>query len=414
MRCEGNCLVGALLIGAVTLPAAYVAAQQSVPATSLAGTYANDQLILELRSTAKGFTGHVLLMGNKLPVTAKAVSAKAIQGTYTFSGQQFPFQAVVEHDVMTLTSEGATYRLRRKSASRAESEEPSVSKTTGHGDQIVEKDVGVRFRVPKGWIAKKTEMGYLLGSNTEKGFLLVSSHELPSIEQLRAEAQAGLTDENGTALQLSGEVVPFGKNGLAAEYRGAVEWQPARAYAIGLLSPHGGGVTVLAAVEEASYSGKYRRLAETVATSVEFFEPQVSPVAEEWKQRLSNARLTYLWSYYSDSGVDGSYAGGSQETVIDLCGQGYFRYSDRNETAVDGGYGTGYNAGGFASGKDRGQGTWEVATRGAQALLRLKFHDGRVFEYVLSLREGKTYLDHKRYFRTYRNAPVAEHRPNCW
>ncbi len=288
----------------------------------------------------------------------------------------------------------------------------SGSQPVTSSNEIIEKYSGIRFRIPVGWIGQKSEGGYVFGSKTEKGIMLMMPHEYSSLDVLRREAQSGIIDE-GTALYLQGKVTPFGKNGLAAKYSGIMQGQQATTYGIGLLSPFGGGVTILIAVESASYSEKHRKVAEALARSVKFFKPEVPPVAEEWKQRLNDSRLTYMWSYYS-GGVDGSYAGGSQKTQIDLCAQGFFRYSDRNEMAVDGGYGSGYNVSGFDAGRDKGQGTWQVVGRGRQAVLVLKFRDGRVLEYTLSLEEGKTFLNGKRFFRTYRNAPVAEHRPECW
>ena len=120
-----------------------------------------------------------------------------------------------------------------------------------------------------------------------------------------------------------------------------------------------------------------------------------------------------MWSYYS-GGSDGAYAGGSQKTIIDLCPQGYFTFSDNNQMAVDGGFGAGYNASGYGSGSDKGNGQWQVVKRGQQPVLQLTFCDGRVQEYVLSYQDGKTYLDDRRFFCTYANDPVAEHRPQCW
>lgn len=72
------------------------------------------------------------------------------------------------------------------------------------------------------------------------------------------------------------------------------------------------------------------------------------------------------------------------------------------------------DGGGGVSGYSGGNGAWEIAARGQKAVLRLKFHDGRLFEYLLSYEDRKTYLDDKRYFRTFRNDAVAEHRPQCW
>jgi len=252
-------------------------------------------------------------------------------------------------------------------------------------------------------------VGYVMGSRTQKGFILILLHELNSREELRSSAREGIVDQNGTALRLTSGLKNYGQQGLQGELSGTVEYQPARAYAISMVSPYGGGVTILAVVEKKSYTGKYADLAQAVAKSIRFFKPQAPPITEEWKQRLSGARLTYMWSYYSGGG-GGAYAGGSQKTIIDLCEQGYFRYSDNNQMAVDGGG----SVSGYSGGNSQGQGKWQVVARGNQPILQLQFHDGKLYEYVLSLDGSKTYLDNKRFFRTYSDAPVEDHRPQCW
>ena len=70
--------------------------------------------------------------------------------------------------------------------------------------------------------------------------------------------------------------------------------------------------------------------------------------------------------------------GGSQAATIDLCPQGYLRYSDSNEMAVDGCGSAGCGASGYGYGNDRGNGTWKVVGGGQKAVLVLAFHDGRI------------------------------------
>lgn len=386
------------------------------------GSFSGSGLSLTLSSQEGVYTGNATFQGQNLNLTAQKVNDNMIYGTYTLQGQQFLFQAQVQGNTMTLVAGGEQYILTRQTASATRQNQASAATSPAAATsekmklkpgEIGEPSLGFKFTPPEGWSPNQLQGGYLLGSQTQKGFVLILPHQYTSLQQLRAAAQEGLQDENGAMLQISGEVEEFGQNGVAVNLSGLVEWQKAKARAIGLLSPHGGGVTIIAAVEEQTFGPEYVHLAEKVANGMIFFKPEIPPVADEWKQKLSGARLTYMWSYYS-GGSGGAYAGGSQETVIDLCPQGYFNYRDNNQMAVDGGFGAGYHGSGFGGGSDKGSGVWEVTARGQQPILRLKFHDGRVFEYAVSIQEGKTYLDDKRYFRTYNNAPVAEHRPQCW
>lgn len=281
-------------------------------------------------------------------------------------------------------------------------------------NEIVDKDFGIRFTLPKGWIAQKNDAGYLLGSQTEKGIIVMTGNEYSSLEQMRTEAKQGLVDENGTNLQLAGEIVAIGGNGLGVPYQGMVEGQPAKAYAVGLLSPFGGGVSIIAMVETADYSEKYAEYVKAIASSMKFSKPELPPIAEQWKRDLSGAKLTYLWSYSSRGYTDGSYAGGSQQIEIHLCPQGFFKYSDRSHSSIDGGYSSGYNASAFGSGKDQGQGTWDVTAHGRTPVLVLKFHDGRVMEYTIGYENKKLYLNGNRYFWTNANSEIADQRPECW
>lgn len=372
-----------------------------------ARTFSNQNLVFELEARSGGYAGTVSVGGQAFSVQAQKLNATTLQGTYDYYGLAIPFQATLQGNTLTLSSEGEVFRLTRQGGSGAAKTE------AGHLGEVVEPYWGIRFKSPEGWIPQKTPAGYLLGSHTKKGFILVMQHDYTNVEQLRAAASEGLIDENGTALQLSGEVEAFGKQGVAANFEGTVEWQPAKAYAVGLLSPHGGGVTILTAVETGSFSDDYRGYVRAIAQSMVFSKPETPPVAEGWKQKLNGARLTYMDSYYS-GGVDGSYVGASEKEIIDLCPQGYFNFSGHSSLAVDGGTGGGYNASGFSGGNKQGSGTWEVVHRGNETVLTLRFHNGQVSEYTVTEEDGKTFLNGRRYFRTYANSPVESGRPQCW
>jgi hypothetical protein len=133
--------------------------------------------------------------------------------------------------------------------------------------------------------------------------------------------------------------------------------------------------------------------------SLKFSEPIESAVTKEWRETLTGAKLTYLKSSYSSgASYDGysTYSGYSRHEEIMLCPNSSFYYSDNSSSSFDTG-------GGFGSmgGNDKGNGNWEVTGIGNESTLKLKFSDGRVFNYTLSYKDKKTFLSGSRYFRTY-------------
>ena len=279
-----------------------------------------------------------------------------------------------------------------------------------NSNEVIDKESGIRFTPPQGWMAQKTAAGYLLVSKTEKGIIVMADNKARSLEQMHTEAQQGLVDENGTNLQLAGEIVAFGDKGLGAPYQGVVEGQPVKAYAVGLLSPFGGGVSIIAMAEKVHYSEHYAEYPKAIARGMIFFKPEIPPLAEQWKRDLCGAKLTYLWSYSSRGYSDGSYTGGSHQIEIHLCPQGFFKYYDSSQSSIDGGHTAGF---GFGSGKDLGQGTWDVTANGPTPVLVLQFQDGRIMKYDITYENKKLFLDGKRYFWTTADSEFADQRLDC-
>jgi len=277
---------------------------------------------------------------------------------------------------------------------------PSMSQVTG---TVELKSLGIRFTIPAGWFGQEGDGAYLLGSNSEPGLIIMTLHDYQTVDELKAEASAGIHDHNGTNLQLKGDLQAIKENGVAGEFGGTLEWQQARVFIAGLTNPHGKGVTVMATTDEMNYSDRYRALALEIVNSIHFSKPETAPVVEEWKTTLKNSRLTYMDSYSSSGG------GYSNEEVIDLCGQGHFNYRQSSDMSIDTG-----GAFGSSHGRGKGSGNWEVVGDGANgALLRLNFYSGEVYEYKLSYEDKKTFLNGYRYFRTYAQAG-AEYAPECY
>ncbi len=256
--------------------------------------------------------------------------------------------------------------------------------------KINEPYLGISFTVPDDWTAYKTEIGYLMVSETERGFVLIMQHGYNSIQELQNAAMEGIADESGTYLQPEGKPEQIGTSGLSMQYTGYVEWQQAKAYALALLSSHGGGVTILTAVEPQTFSQQYVDLVKNIGQGVEFSKPETPPVVEQWKNALTGMRLTYMHTY--SSGTSGGF---SDEIVIDLCPNGTFSYSSSHNLSIDTGGAFGYN-----HGRDGGAGTWDIINGSGKPALQLSFHDGTIRQHMISLQGDNFYLDNNRYFRT--------------
>ncbi len=272
---------------------------------------------------------------------------------------------------------------------------PAFAQVTG---QVEYKALGLKFTIPPTWVGQETEEGMLLGSNTEAGLLVVLPHEYTSFEQIKQGAEEGLIDE-GIELRRSGEFKQEGARAIGAEFSGKVQGESAKAYVIAVLNPKGGGITVMALTTTAIYSEQLVSRGRSLAGSVVFFEPEVSSAIQEWKTFLSDVRLSYIKSSYSSGpsyGGYSTYSGHSDQTVISLCAAGYYKLSSKSSVSIDSG-----GAFGSSHGGNQGAGSWDVVGDAqGNPILQLKAHDGSLSQYSLEYKDGKTYLNGSRYFRT--------------
>lgn len=260
--------------------------------------------------------------------------------------------------------------------------------------------LGLSFIIPEGWVGQEVESGFIIGSNTEPGFIMLTLHEFSTLEQLTAAARAGLQMANGTSLKLEGEIEQLSDRSIGAIFTGTVEWKPANSYIVGTINPHGTGVNIIAAAAANQYSPKMRDIAIRIARSFEFTKVDKLPIVQEWTKKLTNARLTYMDSYNSSG--SGGY---SSEEVIDLCAEGYFNYNEKSNLSID-------NTESFAYSRssDKGSGSWKIISNMQnQPVLQLIFYNGEVYEYVLTMEDEKTMLNGRRYYRTY----SGENAPQC-
>lgn len=280
-----------------------------------------------------------------------------------------------------------------------------IGQATGKVDY---KHLGLSFTIPSGWLGQEAEMGYMMGSNSVPGLIMILPHDQPySLEQIKAQAQSGLNEGNGTNLQLASAVTELGKGTVGGEFSGTLEWQPAKAYIVGMHNPHGLGITIIAITTSDKYNNQYPGYAKAVMNSVQFRQPESKEDIGEWKEWMKNVKLTYMESYSSVSpGVDGMTGGGySLSKEIDLCGAGYFNYygSSNFSTGSD-------NSSAYGNSNNKGNGTWDIRVGpDGNPLLVLNFNDGETSSFTLTYQDKKLYLDGTRYFRT----TQGEYAPSC-
>lgn len=261
------------------------------------------------------------------------------------------------------------------------------------------KQLGLSFEIPEGWLGQEAEMGYLIASNTIPGIILLLPHDQAySLAQIKEQAEAGLNEANGTNLKLAGPLSDLGKGAIGGEFTGTLEWQPAKAFIIGMHNPHGLGITIIAITTTEQYNTNYAGYAKAVKNSIQFRKPESKEDIGEWKDFMKNVKLTFMESYSSSSaGADGMTGGGySMRKEIDLCGKGYFIYygSSNISTGSD-------NSSLYSNDKTNGNGSWDVLVGlDGNPTLVLTFNNGETASFSLSYQDAKLYLNGTRYFRT--------------
>ena len=266
--------------------------------------------------------------------------------------------------------------------------------------------IGISFTIPQGWLGQEREGMFLMGSNTIPGLVILMPQNYGSLEAMKAELKNGYSDQMGTNLMLSGNIENLGNQKIGGTYTGTLEGQQVKAYVIAALNPHGQEVLIMSVTTTQSYSDEQPKVAKSLSNSLQFAKPKTGPIVNEWKQMLSNTRLTYMDSYYSSSYTSGGISGGySTEMRFDLCAAGYFNHNGSDNMTVGSDVSSGYS-----SGSSRGSGSWDIITDAAgNPILQLKFNNGKVWEYNLEMRDKKLHMNGKRYYRTWK----GDYAPNC-
>ena len=183
------------------------------------------------------------------------------------------------------------------------------------GSEASDPGWGFSFPLPKGWKQRKTGEGAILGHDEIAGMILVLPHSMRSLNDVRAQMQEGLEDEDGQ-LAPSGEIKSMGENLLTGEYTGFYQGEQVKATGIGTLSPHGGGAYLIAVATPEKFSSGLSSAAKTVAKSMRYKKAAASAVPSyfvgTWVNTTTNTetRMTFrpdgTFSEYGEASYSGS------------------------------------------------------------------------------------------------------------
>jgi hypothetical protein len=245
---------------------------------------------------------------------------------------------------------------------------------SGGGNAVSAPEMGIAFAIPTGWNSQKQDDAIYLTSTSYKGFILIQRHSYDNLQQMASEASQGIVDESSnTRLMPVSGFQAFGSNGLAAEFSGMAQGRQAHTFAIGLISPQGGGVTIMAVTESASYTQDYPGFVRSIAGSLSFMLAGPAGGPQIAGPQAGAATDTSLMSYfagewYSHSSGSTIYGGAGTERTMTLCPDGFYR--DSSEFSASGGGWGGANA-------QSGWGRWSIQGDKIQGVIFVTYPDGR-------------------------------------
>ncbi|MEL7159635.1 MAG: hypothetical protein AAFN92_02665 [Bacteroidota bacterium] len=246
---------------------------------------------------------------------------------------------------------------------------------------------GYSFAAPAGWVHQDMKNGsHVFGSNSIPGIVAVIHHDYDSKEEVKAYAQINGIQEEGMSLTLLGEIDDFSSNGIIGTFNGTLGGSTVKAAVVSLFSPHGGGVSVFAATAPEAFDDSYLTLVKATANSVQFARLVESNLVRQWKNGLSNKKLTY---YNTTSNM-------AEKSMLFLYENGWFIYADESSYSS-----TDYSSTFSSASTSENGGKWNVTGDEREVQLQLTFNDGSTYLYPLDLKEGsatQVLINGQRYF----------------
>ncbi len=112
-------------------------------------------------------------------------------------------------------------------------------------ENIIKDDsLGVTFIVPDGWSATKKSVGYVMGSASTQGFMLLKTDEFSSLKNLKSAMKTGIQQQDGSMLTPDGDLSMLGKLGVSGMYQGVIDGIDMLGFMMAIL-PDGKGKAII-------------------------------------------------------------------------------------------------------------------------------------------------------------------------
>ena len=394
--------------------------QSPLAADRFAGVFQGEKLRVELKSVGGQYTGTIQLQGDAFPLIAKR-QGNGIQGTFQTQGQSFAFQATLDDDTLTLTSDNTPYKLQREATVAAPP--PAPVPIPAAAGKLHRTPAGLSFRTPDGWQVEHGPQasvmlppGVQIDPNSENNaevYMIASNTSLkdPNDPQFLKELQDQMAQSGAVVEKFDKEAFrtakgpgaifswdirgPKGQSLRFRTYLVRSANQTLALTAVGQREPLAARDPVLRQIASSLDLGSAANTAPPPAAAEAAEDPEAkdlradTPLARGWDQRLRGKLLTQM------SGNVGSSGGYTSEKRILLHADGRFDYYSSSLVTVDV-----PGASGSSGGTKDKTGRWRVVSRGEVPILELR-PEGETTTYgALSYRDGKTFLGNVRTYVT--------------
>jgi hypothetical protein len=240
---------------------------------------------------------------------------------------------------------------------------------TGSGGPVASADGGnlagwnIEYQMPQGWrVVKSLGRLQMLGSDTEAGAIFLA----PGLYTSPNEAIADLTffyqsmNLMGHPTEPPSETTIAGLRVVMATIASQDQMmRPVQGRFIGMLTPHGTGLNLLAMTTPDKFNA-LRATLERLAATVKATPPSINRKAIA---ALGGTWMLYSGGYSGGSSVTGSTSRSHEETVV-FDGRGSFQYQSSSSFMVNTpGSGGSYGGGAGSASSDSDQGTYTVIDR---------------------------------------------------
>jgi hypothetical protein len=356
------------------------------------GVFINEQtkLTLSVEKLADAtFQGTLSVLNEKYPWSGGFRLLGVLNASYEYNGNMVPFSLSFYEGAFTLSTEGMDLAMEKISDDPHHKVIVNETAPTPNASENAPPAVGARykessgaysFQTPAGWTVVQEENGNFSLTSTESSIrVTIASHNYSSREAVKNDFQPLNSPENNT--KISSSVQDYGASGLYVRIEGIDEGMPTKIELIALVSSYGGGTYIFCSGNPSDFNPTQSDALKTIANSMQFSKPVVTPVVLQWTTKLKGKQLLYL---YSASGY-------SEKTTYDLCSNGSFVAAGDNSFV---------SGGASAVTADGGSGSWKIISNGSTPILLLTYQGGGTAQFTLSERQAgnEIGMNGKRFF----------------